>query len=68
MQQGHVVGMLHIGFANEAGIPVRRASVVSYAKALHSADAHAAPRQVVQRSTAHATGPCDDNIVSFCDH
>ena len=68
MQQGYVVGMFHIGFANEAGIPVRRSPVVRYAKALHSADAHAAAGQVVQRGTAHATGPCDDNIVSFCDH
>ena len=63
-QQRHVVGMLEIGLANDAGVAVGAAAVVRRVEAVDADGPHAAAGQLVESGAADAASAEDDGVVS----
>ena len=63
LEQRHVVGVLEIRLADDAGLAVAAAAIVRRVKAVDADGPHAPPGQFVECRAAHAAGPEHDYVV-----
>ena len=63
LQQGHVVRMLEIGLADDAGFAVGTAAIMGEEILLQAQDALTAPGEMPGRGRAHAAEADDNGIV-----
>src|SRR4051794_15736039 len=68
MQQRDVIGMLVVGFADDARLSVRGAAVVAGDKLFKGQDAPPATGQLERRGRAHRTYPEDDRVETAPAH
>ena len=63
LQQRHVVGVLEIGFPDQAGIAAARTVLVRDAISFEPEHATTAPRELIERGRPHRTESDDDHVV-----
>ncbi len=66
--QGDVIGMFVVGFADDARVAVRAAAIVAESELLQSEDAPAAPRQLAGRRRSHAADAHHDCVKDTLRH